>query len=108
MSTRPLKPLSRLARKLCKQLLHTATTPDIEHPDTRVIIEGRTAYNKVSKFVPNAIGAYYIAFGYYYVLCAGHDGVEDNVAVYTVGTRKLVGYVYKTLKGIFLVGTDQC
>ncbi len=90
------KPTSRLPKAIASQLLASVGTPsDITCVSTGELICGSTNYNKVVTINPNAIGAHYLAYGYYYLLCYDKTAEEEYIAVHSASNSKLIGTIEK-------------
>jgi hypothetical protein len=87
-------PTTKLAKMLSNRLLAYVSEPgDVECVETDETIEGSTDYNTVVALNPNATGAHYLAYGYYYLLCYDKEQEEDYVAIHEQRTGRLIGTI---------------
>lgn len=94
MKSKVEKP-TRLAVKIATLLLcNTKTTPDdFVCMSTGETIIGRCNYHVMLTINANAQGPYYLAYGYYYILCNWSQTNTYYVAVHNARDTKLVGWM---------------
>lgn len=74
-------------------LLRETDSPDIECCDTGETIEARVDYERAKRLSANAMGAFYTAHGYHYVLCFHQSEMEHYVIIMKRKSRDIVGRV---------------
>ena len=85
---------SKLAKIIATELLNGIGKPrNITCMCTGETVAGHTDYNLAVTINPTAIGAHYLAYGYYYLLCYDKGTEEEYVAVHTENNNKLIGTI---------------
>lgn len=85
---------SKLAKAIATQLLSCVGTPiGLTCISTGEQIPGSTDYSKVVTINPSALGAHYLAYGHYYLLCYDKETEDQYIAVHRSDDNRLVGTI---------------
>jgi hypothetical protein len=87
---------TRLAMKIASLLFTGTDKPsDFKCMSTGVTFEGSHSYRKVVTINQNAVGAHYLVFGFYYLLCFDPKTKKDYIAIHGANNSKLVAVMDK-------------